>query len=196
MKQTLIKACVLVLMVFSVSKLIEPTPVPQIQYVPPEVVIIEVPVREIKIIEDMSPKVIVVDNSDMVYEDIDVFCLAKNIFHEAGIEPDIGKYSVAQVTINRVASRKYPDSICKVVLQRYQFSWANQRSRHWTHPKGPNWDRSYQIAQDVMDSGYRVKGLENVRYYHADYVKPHWSRKMTHVSTIGRHVFYTNDVIY
>jgi spore germination cell wall hydrolase CwlJ-like protein len=204
MKQTIIKACVAVLVMFSITQLIEPLPHYEKTYVQPEwymnktpIVIIEVPVREQKIIEeDMSPRIVIVDNSDMVYEDIDVFCLAKNIFHEAGIEPDIGKYSVAQVTINRVASRKYPDSICKVVLQRYQFSWANQRSRHWTHPKGPNWDRSYQIAQDVMDSGYRVKGLENVRYYHADYVKPHWSRKMTHVSTIGRHVFYTNDVIY
>jgi spore germination cell wall hydrolase CwlJ-like protein len=199
MKQTLIKACVLVLMVFSVSKLIEPvsTPAPQVQYIQPEIVIIEVPVHETKIIkEDMTPQVVIADNSEMMYEDIDVFCLAKNIFHEAGTEPDIGKYAVAQVTLNRVLSRKYPNTICKVVLDRYQFSWANQRSRHWTRPKGPNWDRSYQIAQDVMDSGYRVKGLENVRYYHADYVKPHWSRKMTHVSTIGRHVFYTNDVIY
>jgi spore germination cell wall hydrolase CwlJ-like protein len=196
MKQTLIKACVLVLMVFSVSKLIEPTPVPQIQYVPPEVVIIEVPVREIKIIEDMSPKVIVVDNSDLVYEDIDVFCLAKNIFHEAGIEPDIGKYAVAQVTLNRVASHKYPNTVCKVVLDRYQFSWANRRSTHWTHPKGPNWDQSYKIAQQVMASGYRVKGLENAKYYHADYVNPHWSRKMTHVATVGTHIFYTNDAIY
>jgi len=205
MKQTLIKACVLVLMVFSVSKLIEPSPAPtpQVQniqpqwYKKPEVVIIKVPVRETKIIkEDMTPQVVIVDNSDMVYEDIDVFCLAKNIFHEAGIEPDIGKYAVAQVTLNRVASRKYPNTICKVVLDRYQFSWANNRSRHWTRPNGPNWDRSYEIARQVMNEGHRVKGLENSRYYHADYVKPHWSRKMTHVATVGRHVFYTNDAIY
>ena len=77
MKQTLIKACVLVLMVFSVSKLIEPapTPAPRVQYIQPEIVIIEVPVRETKIIkEDMTPQVIILDNSEMVYEDIDVFC--------------------------------------------------------------------------------------------------------------------------
>ena len=204
MKQTLIKACVLVLMVFSISKLIEPAPAPapHVQYVQPqwykkpEVLIIEVPVREPKIIEDMKPQVIVVDNSEMLYEDIDVFCLAKNIFHEAGTEPDIGKYAVAQVTLNRVASRKYPNTVCKVVLDRYQFSWANQRSRHWTRPKGINWDRSYEIAQNVMGEGYRVNGLKNSKYYHADYVNPHWSRKMTHVATVGRHIFYTNDAIY
>ncbi len=210
MKKTLIRVCVLVLMVFSVSQLLKQ---PIETHTPQKVVIVEVPVFEIGsyeleqilkesegleplIKEDMTPHVIVVDNSDMIYEDIDVFCLAKNIFHEAGIESDIGKYAVAQVTLNRVASRKYPNSVCKVVLQRYQFSWANKRSMHWTHPKGPNWNRSYEIAQQVMGEGYRVKGLENVRYYHADYVKPHWSRKMTHVATVGSHIFYTNNAIY
>ena len=190
MKKTLIKACVLVLMVFSVSNLLkQPTEPTQIR----EVIVIKIP---IPVIEVTGPHVIIVDNSDMLYEDIDVFCLAKNIFHEAGIEADMGKYAVAQVTLNRVASVKYPNSICKVVLQRYQFSWANRSSLHWTHPKGPNWDRSYEIAQQVIGEGYRVKGLENARYYHADYIKPHWSRKMTQVSTIGRHIFYTNDAIY
>jgi spore germination cell wall hydrolase CwlJ-like protein len=213
MKKNLIKVCVLVLMVFSVSQLLKQ---PTETHTQQKVVIVEIPVEksfatmtqaelyahfesqrlEPLVKEDMTPRVIVVDNSDMTYEDIDVFCLAKNIFHEAGIESDIGKYAVAQVTLNRVASRKYPNSICKVVLQRYQFSWANQRSIHWTHPKGVNWDRSYEIAQQVMGEGHRVKGLENSRYYHADYIKPHWSRKMTQVSTIGRHIFYTNDAIY
>jgi spore germination cell wall hydrolase CwlJ-like protein len=202
MKQTLIKACVAILMVFSISNLLEPIPQPIQSYQQPEwyndsLIIIEVPVRkEIEIPEDMDPKVVVVDNSEMLYEDIDVFCLAKNIFHEAGIEPDIGKYAVAQVTLNRVASSKYPNTVCKVVLDRYQFSWANDRSLHWSRPQGLNWDKSYQIAQQVMDSGYRVQGLENVKYYHADYVNPHWNRNMTHVATLGRHVFYSNDAIY
>ena len=194
MKKTLLKACVLVLMVFSVSQLLKQPIATQPQQT---VVIVEVPVSESLVKkEDMTPHVIVVDNSDMIYEDIDVFCLAKNIFHEAGIESDIGKYAVAQVTLNRVASLKYPNTVCKVVLQRYQFSWANRRSLHWTHPKGPNWDRSYKIAQQVMGEGHRVKGLENVKYYHAYYIKPHWSRKMTYVATVGSHIFYTNNIIY
>ena len=131
-----------------------------------------------------------------LYTDLDLFCLAKNIFHEAGTEPEMGQYAVAQVTLNRVRNPKYPDSICKVVLDRYQFSWANRKSLHWTHPKGLNWNRSYEIAQHVIYENHRVNGLENVKYYHADYIKPHWSRNMTQVSVIGRHIFYTNDVIY
>jgi len=125
------------------------------------------------------------------YKDIDVFCLAKNIFHEAGIESDIGKYAVAKITINRLQSPRYPDNICSVVLDRYQFSWANQRSKHWTRPKGPNWDASYRIALNVLEDGDRVVGLDNAHYYHADYVNPHWASQMTPVTTIGRHIFYT-----
>jgi|TARA_R110002073_G_scaffold116918_1_gene255377 hypothetical protein len=189
MKKNLIRACVLVLMVFSVSKLVEEPIKAPIQ----KIIVIELPI----IIEHIQePHVTVIADNQLIVDDIDVFCLAKNIFHEAGIEPDIGKYAVAQVTLNRVDSSKYPNTICKVVLQRYQFSWANRKSLHWTHPKGLNWNRSYEIAQHVIYENHRVNGLENVKYYHADYIKPHWSRNMTQVSIIGRHIFYTNDVIY
>ena len=70
MKKTLIKACVLVLMVFSVSNLLkQPTEPTQIR----EVIVIKIP---IPVIEVTGPHVIIVDNSDMLYEDIDVFCLS------------------------------------------------------------------------------------------------------------------------
>lgn len=138
---------------------------------------------------DIPAKIIEIE---VLYSDIDLFCLAKNIFHEAGIEPDIGKYAVAQVTLNRVRNPKYPNSICKVVLQRYQFSWANQKSKHWTRPKGTNWDRSYTVAKSVLDGEHWITGLDHVQYYHADYVYPKWAKEMTEVTQIGRHKFYTH----
>ena len=59
MKQTIIKACVAVLVMFSITQLIEPVPHYEKTYVQPEwymnktpIVIIEVPVREQKIIEE------------------------------------------------------------------------------------------------------------------------------------------------
>ena len=42
-------------------------------------------------------------------------CLAKNIYHEAGNEPFEGKVAVAQVTLNRASSDKFPDDVCKVI---------------------------------------------------------------------------------
>ena len=58
-------------------------------------------------------------------------CLTKNIYYEAGTEPFEGKVAVAQVTINRTQSGKFPKDICAVVYERNlvynnlicQFSW-------------------------------------------------------------------------
>ncbi len=192
MKDKLMKACVLVLIVFSIDNLLKDQEQEQEQTVIHEIIVIEIPT----IIENKSPHVTIIADEQLVVEDVDLFCLAKNVFHEAGIETDMGKYAVAQVTLNRVKSKKYPNTICKVVLQRYQFSWANQKSKHWTHPKGINWDKSKAIAKRVIYENHRVKGLEHSEYYHADYVSPHWSRKMTPVATVGRHIFYTNRPVY
>lgn len=53
-----------------------------------------------------------------------VLCLAINIYHEARGEPVIDQIAVAAITMNRVKDRDYPDSVCEVVNQPYQFSWT------------------------------------------------------------------------
>ena len=45
-------------------------------------------------------------------------CLALNIYHEGRGESAKGQSAIAAVTMNRVASKHYPDSICEVVWQR------------------------------------------------------------------------------
>ena len=58
-----------------------------------------------------------------------VECLAKNIYYESGSETYEGKLAVAQVTLNRVNSPKYPHEVCAVVYQKTQntcqFSWLS-----------------------------------------------------------------------
>lgn len=153
--------------------------------------------EEVVVHAEPVPSTIQRNNSPIVrtdtpieHVDIDVFCLAKNIFHEAGIEPEEGKYAVAQVTLNRVDNPKYPNTICEVVMDPYQFSWTNDRSKRWTRPKGPNWEESKRIAEKVIHQGYRYQGLENVSYYHADYVQPKWALAMDVRGQVGRHIFY------
>ena len=46
-----------------------------------------------------------------------LMCMALNIFFEARSEPIQGQIAVAEVTLNRVASDDYPNTICEVVLQ-------------------------------------------------------------------------------
>ena len=44
-------------------------------------------------------------------------CLANAIYFEARGETVKGQYAVAEVILNRVASKSYPDSVCEVVSQ-------------------------------------------------------------------------------
>jgi spore germination cell wall hydrolase CwlJ-like protein len=125
------------------------------------------------------------------HEELDLFCLAKNIFHEAGIENELGMFAVAQVTINRVRNANYPNTICDVVMQPSQFSWANDRTRRWTHPTGPKWELSKQIARKVIKEGYRVPALQAAVFYHADYVSPRWKDPNAVIAQVGTHIFYT-----
>ena len=134
---------------------------------------------------------IVKTNRQIFYTDRDEFCLAKNIFHEAGVEDIIGKYAVAQVTLNRVKNSRYPDSICDVVLQHRQFSWANDHSIRWTTPRGPLWEESRVVARAVLEGGHRLQGLETANYYHADYVSPRWASNEYKIAQLGTHVFYS-----
>jgi len=126
------------------------------------------------------------------YEELDLFCLAKNIFHEAGVEDELGMYAVAQVTINRVRNANYPDTICDVVMQKSQFSWANDKNRRWSHPSGPLWIKAKEIAKQVITEGYRVPALQSAMFYHADYSKPSWVDPSAMVAQVGTHIFYAS----
>lgn len=138
-----------------------------------------------------NPHIAVVNTGKrMQYIRLDIFCLAKNIYHEASVESRLGQYAVAQVTLNRVRSNQYPNSICEVVMDPWQFSWANKKSIRWTHPKGPLWEKSKKIAENVILRGKRVMGLEDALFYHADYVRPRWRDVNYKIAQIDSHIFY------
>ena len=137
-----------------------------------------------------TPFSIVYTNESVNYESLDLFCMAKNIYHEARGEGDVGMYAVAQVTLNRYASTRYPNNICEVVMQPRQFSWANDRSMRWMHPNTTSWNVAKDIAEDVIVNGARVHGLESVLYYHANHISPFWQDLNYYVAEIGNHVFY------
>jgi spore germination cell wall hydrolase CwlJ-like protein len=124
-------------------------------------------------------------------------CLALNVYFEARGEPEAGRYAVAEVTMNRVASPRYPDTVCDVV---YEKNWDALRRRYvsafsWTEfktrpdPTGADWTRAQKIADEVYH-GLRQPKLVGVTHYHASYIRPSWSRHRTPVARIGNHVFY------
>ena len=56
--------------------------------------------------------------TDPVVNVKEVACLAKNIFFEAGNEPEEGKVAVGLVTLNRLQDGRFGKSVCGVVDQR------------------------------------------------------------------------------
>jgi spore germination cell wall hydrolase CwlJ-like protein len=115
-------------------------------------------------------------------------CLALNIYYEAGIENDIGKLAIANVTINRLQTRRWGDNICAVVYADSQFSWTSTSKR--PKPSGASWDESRQAARHIIE-GKRIESLETALYYHASYVKPYWKKSTAKIRQIGKHIFYS-----
>jgi spore germination cell wall hydrolase CwlJ-like protein len=118
----------------------------------------------------------------------EIHCLALNVYHEARSEPDQGKFAVARVTLNRVRSTRYPDSVCKVVWQRGQFSWT--RDGHSDRPRNLG---AWRDALWIATVAYEFNPLSMVgsaTHYHAVYVRPSWSAVHRRIGRIGQHIFY------
>ena len=124
-------------------------------------------------------------------------CLALNVFYEARSESRAGQYAVAKVTLNRVASNRYPDTICEVVYQRNwdrlrrrfvgAFSWTELESKARLEQKA--WQRAWEAAEAVYYNPQTVK-LNGALFYHAKYIKPSWAKRKKPVARIGKHIFY------
>ncbi|MFQ5468373.1 MAG: cell wall hydrolase [Kiloniellaceae bacterium] len=125
----------------------------------------------------------------------EVACLALNIYFEARGEPDEGKLAVGHVVMNRVASGRFPDTVCEVIRQggevrryRCQFSWwcdgRSDKPRSAT-----DWRLSNEVALAVY-WGRSEDPTAGALWYHADYVKPAWRKDFVVGAKIGRHIFY------
>lgn len=121
-------------------------------------------------------------------------CLAQNVYWEAATEPFEGKIAVAQVTLNRVRSGRFPNSICGVVQQKTtvldkivcQFSWFCEPRRKPI--VGPLYEESMDVARMVLQEGYELDHMKDAMYFHAVHVNPRWNKQR--VGRIGRHIFY------
>lgn len=121
-------------------------------------------------------------------------CLAQAIYYEARSESRVGQLAVADVVLNRVATRIYPGSICEVVFQGSerrtgcQFSFTCDGSMQARLNKR-KWRESQDLAGAIL-AGVRVPVSRNATHYHADYVVPYWADNLTPTATIGTHKFY------
>jgi Cell Wall Hydrolase len=128
-------------------------------------------------------------------------CMARAVYFEARSESRQGQLAVATVILNRTKSSHYPSSICGVVYQgasrhnSCQFSFACDGK-----PDFPDHASAWKAALEVTalalgdktitdDSELRI--VSTATHYHADYVRPRWSRSLNRLTKIGRHIFYS-----
>lgn len=120
-------------------------------------------------------------------------CLAEAIYFEARGEPLEGQIAVAEVVLNRVDNRAYPDTICGVTRQGAsqgrgcQFSYACSGSRQMASTVSR--ERAEKLAA-IMLAGRERTVTDGATHFHATYVRPAWSRKFVRTAAIGQHIFY------
>ena len=146
-----------------------------------------------------------------------VVCLAKNIQFEARNEPTKGQIAVALVTLNRVRSKRFPNTVCgvvkqavrrngKVVLHKCHFSWYCDGLPDKPLEYIP-WRVSLVIAKAMLQkSGVYITHygkrwhvedfLNGSTHYHTKEVDPYWNKNMLVIITIGEHIFYVDPYNY
>ena len=122
-------------------------------------------------------------------------CFAQALYFEARGERIKGQFAVAEVILNRMDSKDFPNSICGVVnqgglrLHKCQFSFMC--------------DGQYEIVRDrkafnlagkiakIMMRGAPRELTTGATFYHSANVSPRWSKEFRKTASIGRHYFYT-----
>lgn len=134
----------------------------------------------------------------------EIYCMAQNIYFEAGNQPLAGKIAVAQVVLNRLKHPNYPATMCDVIYQaklkenwlgnmvpirnQCQFSWFCD-GKSDDPVDSPTWLLSLHVARDVVQGRYDDI-TEGSTHYHNDSVHPYWADSLNETVIINNHIFY------
>ena len=92
--------------------------------------------------------------TDMPQNLSEIYCMAQNVYFEARHEPMLGKIAVAHVVMNRINSKDFPDTVCKVVKQGpKRESWKTKKD-----PTLPKEDRIYWPRRDRCQFSWYCDG--------------------------------------
>lgn len=139
-----------------------------------------------------------------IYARKQIRCLARNIYFEARGESEAGQLAVGMVTINRVESSLFPNSICGVVHQsvryadgspkinRCQFSWYCDGKADMIR-NDKLYQQIYLMSVDLYVNYYQHRLIPDIvggaTYYHNTTVSPRW-RNTSMTTKIDNHIFY------
>ena len=122
-------------------------------------------------------------------------CLTEALYFEARGESVKGQFAVAEVILNRVASQRFPDTVCAVIRQGTGRKYACQFTytcdgipERIREPKA--YERVGKVARIMLDGAPR--SLTNgATFYHTTAVRPRWAKKFRRTAKMGVHLFYS-----
>lgn len=124
----------------------------------------------------------------------EVQCLSEAVYYEARSETTAGQKAVAEVVLNRVKSKHFPNTVCGVVYEGAerttgcQFSFACDGSTSKL-PYGKYWRESQQTAKHMM-MGASPAMTRRATHYHTTGVSPKWAPYLRQTRQYDTHVFY------
>ena len=136
------------------------------------------------------------------------YCMALNIYHESRSDNLAGQFAVADVVLNRVRDRRWPNTICDVITEgpiskwwkethnkivpvrhRCQFSWYCD-GKSDDVKDAESWRKAQTTAYQIINRNLMRGITEGATHYHATYVDPSWNKRFRIIGRIGAHVFY------
>lgn len=124
----------------------------------------------------------------------EVNCLAEAVYYEARSERLAGQKAVAEVVLNRVKSKHFPNTVCGVVYQGAerttgcQFSFTCDGSTAKL-PYGVHWERSQTVSEHMI-MGASAPLTRRSTHYHTTDVSPKWAPLLRQTRQFDTHVFY------
>lgn len=137
-----------------------------------------------------------VKNEMNAMQEAELECLALNIYFETHSHSLIDAMSVSDVVLNRVNSKRYPNTVCDVVHDGYkkgrktcQFSWYCDGKAD-VPMDNDSWEKSRKHARDIYVHGAYRGVTEGATHYHAHYMRAYWASSLNRVARMGQHIFY------
>ncbi|KSW27744.1 MULTISPECIES: cell wall hydrolase [unclassified Pseudomonas] len=122
-----------------------------------------------------------------------ITCLARSVYWEAKGASRGDMEAVANVVMNRVASKDFPDTVCAVVKQgseskSCQFSW-------WCdgRPDQVVEEKRYDLARDIARKALNRQlpdRTDGALYFHDRHVRPSWARTYLRTARTEHFLFY------
>ena len=136
-----------------------------------------------------------VNNAFNAYSDEEVYLLAQLVYHEAHNQAYNGKVAIAEVVLNRVNSRLFPNNISDVIFQSGQFTSIRRLKN--INPT----EQEIRIAFNVLNGSLRVLKDSDVLYFRnpkitsgiSSKIEKDWGDK-EYYTHIGDHAFYSQEI--